>query len=43
MKILTMVNLHKDEVVIYTLSFTAKTYLYGPMSNQKVIKEVQAD
>ena len=29
--------------VIYTLSFTAKTYLYGPMSNQKVIKEVQAD
>ena len=29
--------------VIYTMSFTAKTYLYGPMSNQKVIKEVQAD
>ena len=29
--------------VIYTLSFTAKTYLYGPMSNQKVIKKVQAD
>ena len=29
--------------VIYTLSFTAKTYLYGPMSNQKVIKNVQAD
>ena len=29
--------------VIYTLQFTAKTYLYGPMSNQKVIKEVQAD
>ena len=29
--------------VIYTLGFTAKTYLYGPMSNQKVIKEVQAD
>ena len=29
--------------VIYTLSFTAKTYLYGPMSNQKVIKEVQSD
>ena len=29
--------------VIYTLSFTAKTYLYGPMSNQKVIKEAQAD
>ena len=29
--------------VVYTLNFTAKTYLYGPMSNQKVIKEVQAD
>ena len=29
--------------VIYTLSFTAKTYLYGPMSNQGVIKTVQSD
>ena len=29
--------------VIYTLSFTAKTYLYGPMSNSKVIKTAQAD
>src|SRR5210317_1880252 len=29
--------------VIYTLSFTAKTYLYGPMSNQGVIKTAQAD
>ena len=29
--------------VIYTLNFTAKTYLYGPMSNQGVIKTVQAD
>ena len=29
--------------VNYTLNFTAKTYLYGPMSNQKVIKEVQSD
>jgi len=29
--------------VIYTLSFTAKTYLFGPMSNQNVIKTVQAD
>ena len=29
--------------VIYTLNFTAKTYLFGPMSNQKVIKEVQDD
>jgi len=29
--------------VVYTLSFTAKTYLYGPMSNQDVIKTVQSD
>ena len=29
--------------VIYTLNFTAKTYLYGPMTNQGVIKTVQAD
>ena len=29
--------------VIYTLNFTAKTYLFGPSSTQKVIKETQAD
>jgi len=29
--------------VIYTLNFTAKTYLYGPASTQKVIRETQAD
>ena len=29
--------------VIYTLQFTAKTYLFGPMANSKVIKEVQDD
>jgi len=29
--------------VIYTLGFTAKTYLFGPMNNQGVIKTVQAD
>ena len=33
----------RRRAVIYTLSFTAKTYLYGPMTNQSVIKEVQAD
>jgi hypothetical protein len=33
----------KRRAVIYTLNFTAKTYLYGPMSNQGVIKTVQAD
>ena len=29
--------------VIYSLAFTAKTYLFGPTSTQKVIKETQAD
>ena len=29
--------------VIYTLQFTAKTYLFGPASTQKVIKTVQSD
>ena len=29
--------------VIYTLSFTAKYYLYGPVSSQNVIRTVQVD
>ena len=29
--------------VNYTLSFTAKTYLYGPIYSQRVIKETQSD
>jgi hypothetical protein len=29
--------------VIYTLNFTAKTYLFGPMSNQGAIKTAQSD
>ena len=29
--------------VNYTLNFTAKTYLYGPISQQKVIKSTQTD
>ena len=29
--------------VIYTLSFTAKTYLFGPMNNSNVIKKSQTD
>jgi len=29
--------------VTYTLSFTAKTYLFGPMSNQGVVTRVQTD
>ena len=30
-------------VVTYTMSFTAKFYLYGPVTDQKVIKQVQVD
>ena len=30
-------------VLMYTLNFTAKMYLYGPVSSQKVIKRVQVD
>ena len=33
----------RRRAVVYTLNFTAKTYIYGPMSNQGVIKTVQAD
>ena len=29
--------------LIYTLSFTAKFYLYGPVTSQSVIKQVQVD
>ena len=29
--------------IVYTLGFTAKTYLYGPVSQQRVIKSTQAD
>ena len=29
--------------VIYTLGFTAKTYLYGPMSNSKIIRKATVD
>ena len=29
--------------VIYTLGFTAKTYLFGPAQTQKVVKTVQSD
>ena len=28
---------------MYTLSFTAKMYLYGPVTSTKVIKQVQVD
>ena len=36
-------DLESRRAVIYTLGFTAKTYLYGPASTQKVIKETQSD
>ena len=36
-------NFDRRRAVIYTLNFTAKTYLYGPMTNQSVIKSTQAD
>jgi len=36
-------NFTTRRAVIYTLQFTAKTYLFGPMANSKVIKEVQDD
>ena len=28
---------------MYTLNFTAKMYLYGPVTSQKIIKRVQVD
>ena len=34
---------NKRRAVIYTLEFTAKTYLYGPMSKGKIIRKTQAD
>ena len=33
-----MMDFTNRRAVIYTLSFTAKTYLFGPMNNQGVIK-----
>lgn len=31
------------KAIVYTLTFTAKYYLYGPVTSQKVIKSVQVD
>ena len=33
----------RRRAVIYTLNFTAKTYIFGPMSKQGIIRKVQAD
>jgi len=36
-------NFESRRAIIYTLSFTAKFYLYGPVTSQSVIKSVQVD
>jgi hypothetical protein len=36
-------NYEQRRAVIYTLNFTAKTYLFGPASTQKVILKTQSD
>jgi len=36
-------NFEERRAIIYTLSFTAKFYLYGPVTSDKVIKTVQVD
>jgi len=36
-------NFEERRAIIYTLSFTAKFYLYGPVTQEKVIKQVQVD
>jgi len=33
----------RRRAVIYTLNFTAKTYIFGPMSKQGIIRKAQAD
>jgi hypothetical protein len=36
-------NFEQRRAVIYTLNFTAKTYLFGPASTQKIILKTQTD
>ena len=36
-------DFNERRVLTYTLTFTAKFYLYGPVVDQKVIKQVQVD
>ena len=36
-------NFTERRVIMYTLNFTAKMYLYGPVTSQKIIKRVQVD
>jgi hypothetical protein len=43
LQIVEQIFFSQRRAVIYTLGFTAKTYLFGPASTQKVIKNVQSD
>ena len=36
-------NFEERRAIIYTLTFTAKFYLYGPVTSSKIIKTVQVD
>ena len=36
-------NFEERRAIIYTLTFTAKFYLYGPVTKQSIIKSVQVD
>ena len=36
-------NFEERRAIMYTLAFTAKFYLYGPVTSDKVIKTVQVD
>ena len=36
-------DFNERRVLTYTLTFTSKFYLYGPVVDQKVIKQVQVD
>ena len=36
-------NFEERRAIVYTLSFTSKFYLYGPVTDSKVIKQVQVD
>ena len=36
-------DFRQRRAVVYTLNFTAKSYVFGPLRSQKVIKKVQAD
>ena len=36
-------NFEERRAIIYTMTFTAKFYLYGPVTSDKVIKTVSVD